>query len=204
MEPNEKKFNWKRSLITICIVLLTSAAVGGAVWYVMDQQVKKDAEAKKTELEVMQKQIDELKTKSTSTATPATTTTTSPDWHNYSNSKYGFSITLSDFMKDYTVTENSSGTYGATNLNSYQFKLPTIDSQYTSTGNNPATVFLVMVFTESEWQKETAQEGPHAQLLGRKGNYVFGYNLASQWPSDWNSSRGITTTNLQTMLATFK
>lgn len=36
----QEKFNWKRLLITLGIVLITAIAVGGSVYYVMNEQIK--------------------------------------------------------------------------------------------------------------------------------------------------------------------
>lgn len=54
MEPQEKpKFSWIRLAVISAIVILTTLAVGGTTWYVMDQ----NAERERGELE---KQIQEL------------------------------------------------------------------------------------------------------------------------------------------------
>ena len=100
MEPtelNEKpKFNWKRLLITVGIVIITAGAIGGSVYYVMNQQATKDKESAEKTAQDLQKQIDDLKKTTTSTSTTTTTpTTTTTDatavWKTYSNTTLGYS-----------------------------------------------------------------------------------------------------------------
>lgn len=71
----EHKINWVRLGITVLIVLITATAVGGGIWYAMDQSSKKQKETNEAEVASLQKQVDELKTKDTTKE--ATTTTVS-------------------------------------------------------------------------------------------------------------------------------
>jgi len=65
MEPNElndkPKFNWKRLLITVGIVIVTAGAIGGSVYYVMNQQAQKDKESAEKTAQDLQGQMEELK-----------------------------------------------------------------------------------------------------------------------------------------------
>jgi archaellum component FlaF (FlaF/FlaG flagellin family) len=76
MEPEVKKFDWKRLLITLGIILATALIIGGLIYYAMDQQAKKDKETANNQAQDLQKQIDELKSATTSTAANNTTGTT--------------------------------------------------------------------------------------------------------------------------------
>jgi len=59
----KQKFDWKRSIITIGIVLVTALAVGGTVWYVMDKGAQEIKAANDSLLE-------QLPTKKTDSYTP--------------------------------------------------------------------------------------------------------------------------------------
>jgi type II secretory pathway pseudopilin PulG len=97
-ELNEKpKFNWKRLLITIGIVIITAGAIGGSIYYVMNQQATKDKKTADKQAQDLQKQIDDLKkaqeSKTNTTATPiATTQDETASWKTYTNQPYGFTI----------------------------------------------------------------------------------------------------------------
>jgi type II secretory pathway pseudopilin PulG len=94
MEPtelNEKpKFNWQRLLITVGIVIVTAGAIGGSVYYVMNQQAQKDKESAEKTAQDLQKQVADLQktqTKTVTTTTPATTTTDpTTSWKTFTDS----------------------------------------------------------------------------------------------------------------------
>lgn len=66
-EQPKSSFDWKRSLITVAILLVTAGVVGGTVWYIMDQNAKDVAASNAKSEAALQKQIDELNAKETST-----------------------------------------------------------------------------------------------------------------------------------------
>lgn len=106
MEPielNEKtKLNWKRLLITIGIVIITASAIGGSVYYVMNQQAQKDKESAEKTAQDLQKQIDDLKKTET---TGTTTTPTIIPTEKYTSTRLKLS-----FNKDsYFIQENADG-----------------------------------------------------------------------------------------------
>ncbi len=64
MDPKElkqkNKINWQRLLITMAIVVVTTAAVGASVYYPMERQAKIDKDAAENVTQALQKQIEEL------------------------------------------------------------------------------------------------------------------------------------------------
>ncbi len=96
-----KKVDWQRLAITIGIVLVTAAAVGGTVWYLMDQNAKSIADSEKKSVASLQAQIDELKSAAVKTTTSETTTQVNAD------------IKSTDFSKLISVN-NSTGTWQTT------------------------------------------------------------------------------------------
>jgi hypothetical protein len=74
-ENNIEKLNWQRLAITVGIVLVTAAAVGGTIWYLMDQSSKDVADSNMKSIAALQKQIDEVNTRvKAGTATTNTAT----------------------------------------------------------------------------------------------------------------------------------
>jgi hypothetical protein len=93
MEPTEKpKFNWTRLIITIVLVVLTAGALGGGVWYYMNQQSLKAEDAKNKEVEQLQKQIDELKKPAASTTATTAAADPTASWKTYTNDSFGLSF----------------------------------------------------------------------------------------------------------------
>jgi hypothetical protein len=110
MEPEKPKFNWKRLLITVSVVILTAGLFGGGVWYFMDQSDKKTKKANEDEIASLQKQINDLKADTTTTEKPTsgnTTTEETTSWKTYNNTVYSYSL---KYPSSWTLTENSGGT----------------------------------------------------------------------------------------------
>jgi len=118
MNPNElnekPKFNAKPLLITIGIFIISVGAVGGLVYYAMNQQLQKDRESAQKTIQDLQKQIAEMKkastTTSASTTMPSATNTTdaTASWKTYTNTTYGFSF---KYPADWVITEEAEN-YG--------------------------------------------------------------------------------------------
>lgn len=73
MEEQKTKFDWKRSLITIALVLFTAAVVGGTVWYVMDQNAKNEKEATDKSIQALENTVNKLKEEAEKVESTATT-----------------------------------------------------------------------------------------------------------------------------------
>ena len=57
----KEKINWKRLLITLGIVIVTTVVIGGVTWFFMDQQAKDEKTANDKQILELEKQISELK-----------------------------------------------------------------------------------------------------------------------------------------------
>lgn len=103
MDETKEKLNWQRLLITTGIVLVTAAAVGGTVWYLMDQNAKSIANSNAKSIASLEKQVNELKglssVKTTTTKTPTNTDTSVSQ----TTTKTVDNYTL---LKDYCVANN--------------------------------------------------------------------------------------------------
>ena len=60
MDKQKGNLNWKRLLITLGIVIVTTVVIGGVTWYLMDQQAKNEKTANDKQVLELQKQIDDL------------------------------------------------------------------------------------------------------------------------------------------------
>ena len=99
----KKKFNWKRLLITLGIVIVTTVVIGVVTWFLMDQQAKNEKMFNDKQLQELQKQINELKKESDKIAT-ITNNSENPEWKAYSNSIYKFSF---KYPANWTIKEDS-------------------------------------------------------------------------------------------------
>lgn len=174
-EPKSGKesFSWKRLLTTIAIVVVTAGVVFGVTWYILDKMTREDQEASDKLRVTLQNQIDELRGKLT-TGTTATTTAV-VDTQKYTNSEFGFQITLPNDWTGYKVLEKK--VEGSTQT--WYFELPTTDPVWKeASSTNEAgyvSLFAISAFTDSEWDEMINAGGPTDTEIIKIGNYTFGY-----------------------------
>ncbi|MEI6266589.1 MAG: hypothetical protein WCP14_01755 [bacterium] len=95
-DTSKNKINWRIIVITVVVALVTAGAVGGGVWYNMDQNEKNAKTANEKELATLKSQI-----KDTPTITPTSNPTPT------STSKADIVLTDSDYLNFLTI--NKSG-----------------------------------------------------------------------------------------------
>jgi type II secretory pathway pseudopilin PulG len=178
----KQKSGWKMPLIVAAIAIIAAVLAGGVTWYLMNQSQNSLRADNDKSVAALQKQINDLKKAQTTVPAPTTATT---DWHTYKNTDYGFQLNFGNKWSGYTVTKAS--TPFGTALAEYDFKLPTSDTNYTTTGNNPATVFSVLVYKTTAFQ---AIDRSHPvpilpTAIVTKGDKTFAYYPATQWATDW-------------------
>ncbi|MCL5093539.1 MAG: hypothetical protein M1355_00140 [Patescibacteria group bacterium] len=105
MPAESEKLNSKRLFITLGIVIITAGAIGGSVYYVMDQQAKKDKETANKQTQDLLKQVEELKKAQTNTTTTTTTADPTANWKTYTNASLDFSFKYPD---SYTIKDESA------------------------------------------------------------------------------------------------
>ncbi len=94
-KPKAPKINWQRIIITVGIVLIVSCALSISVWYLMNEQSKKDKATNDQKVEVLQKQIDELRdSESNSNNKDSKISSIDSDWNLYTNYNDGYSIKI--------------------------------------------------------------------------------------------------------------
>ncbi len=166
-------------------VVVTIVIVGGGVFYVMQKQIDSVRADNQVKMDDLNKQIASLKSTAkapvvSSSATPATTATS---WKNYSNSKYGFSLTFNDLEQGYVVASGKINDPNATD--ELYIWLPTADKTWTTDKAGYWYPIVISVYTPENWAKNQAEAIEEAATkLGENANYVFGYNQAQADPTD--------------------
>lgn len=165
----------------IIAVVLTAGIVGAGTWYYVNMTAKNDKDSLTIENTNLQKQVDELKKIKATTETAATTATDS--WKNYSNTKYGFTLTFSDIWKGYEVVESDANDdYAIKYLKIY---VPTTDSNYSSLKSGFWNPLIISVYTLAKWTEYQASGDPEmATEVARNNTYVFAYSTAQAEPTD--------------------
>jgi hypothetical protein len=131
---------------------------------------------------------------STST-TPATTTPTSIA---YSNSQYGFSMTLPATWENYKI---KTATFDGEVATLY-FEMPTTDSSPVSSTNDKGyySPFAIGIYTPAQWATIQNEGGPSDTLIKQTSKYVFAWSHANGIPpTDWTKDGDISS-----IIASFK
>lgn len=169
METETKllKIDVKKVVITLALVLFTAAAVGGGVYYVLNQNFKKEREANEQALNVLRDQLKKDQEK-----VNTVTVDKDPDSKTYTDSTYNFSFKYPNGM---TVALSKSNT--ANNYSVLINKKDNVNSDGTVKGDVSSAFLTVKdVETISSWTDATI-ESPSGAILGRyeKSTTPFGY-----------------------------
>ena len=196
VENEEKKFSWKRLLITTSLVILTAVLTFGITWFILDKSVKESDEASNQLRIELQRQIDELRTK-----LKTDTTKTEASDLTYKNTDYGFQMTFPETWKEYKFLEKTIE--GATKT--WYVELPTNDPAWAvGTSTNDAgyvSLFAISALTDAQWQAMDSGEMNTNTLIEKVGNYNFTYSHAQAGATDI----GTTVSGLvKSIITTFK
>jgi len=179
VDTEKKNIDWRIIAITVVIALVTAGAIGGGVWYYMDQNAESITDSNTKSKDALRKEIDELSKKTTSPTATATTADKSTKGV-YQNNKDGFQLTIPDTWTDYSITDLSDKNYDSQytlgNQGVITFYLPTktINSQYANDDFHCYYnyVFDIYVFTPDQWSKQPTS-GPRPTEIGRNSKFVF-------------------------------
>jgi hypothetical protein len=131
---------------------------------------------------------------SSTTSTGATTSTTAT-WKNYTNSKYGYTLTFTDAWTGYKVGSNN---------NIYYFGVPTTDTTWSDPvlGDGYASLFAVSVKTIADYDAEAAENQATAgTLLVQTSTSAYTWSPAQAYPADIAAK--ITNLKASDVMATF-
>jgi hypothetical protein len=148
MDLKKLAVDWKRVLITACVVLLSALVVGGTTWYVMDKSANEVDTANKATAEELQTQIALLEQEAV--IEPVTGAAETPD------STTPSAATGLSTLVDYCTTANDGLL-----LLGYSY-MKTANGEYANCGiGDPETggAFLIAKFKNGAWTKLWAGNG---------------------------------------------
>jgi hypothetical protein len=184
----KEKFNWKRFGITLFIVILTAAAIGGGVYFMMSQQIVAIEDAKNEREAQLQKELDAIKATVDKEEAKA--------GNNYDNKDYGFGLTFPESWKGYVVSDSSGD--GGTRY--FTFGLETSDTAWiNATSSTVVPIFTIGAYTKSTWESvKTEIIAP--TYLGENAKHIFAYTTGQDAPEDVRSKIDV----YKSILKTFK
>jgi hypothetical protein len=123
-------------------------------------------------------------TQPTPTPTPQPTNSTTnqaSDSKTYTNTEYGFQLTLTDAWNGYKVSKRSDVVYK--NVKYLDFQVPAQDPRYKDFGA-VAAPFGIAVYSKTDWNTISKLEGPKPTYITQNSNYVFAYYTWQDSPND--------------------
>lgn len=96
----------------------------------------------------------------------------------YTNTKYGFTLTLPSTWNGYKVTQTND----LDSTDKYEFSLPTTDPTWVD--GKFASQAILVVYTPAQWQLLQQSNGPVPTLIDQSSQYVFAYSSAQAEPND--------------------
>ncbi len=103
----------------------------------------------------------------------------------YKNTDYGFGLTFPTTWSTYTVEKRSGTEAGVTAY--YDVFLVTSDTE--TYPNGKSSMFVVAIYTPSEWVAISAGEGPKPGVLKETAKYVYAYSPSQAAPEDLMARR---------------
>ncbi len=115
------------------------------------------------------------------TPTPTKTATPSPDWKTYTNTEYGFQVTLTDAWKGYRVIKKAS--VGLSDSYNLYFEVPIKDKNY-SDKLGYAAPMAISVYPKTVWAQIQQENAPMGTYIAENSNYVFAYSHWQDSPAE--------------------
>ena len=186
-------------------VVITAAIIGGGGWWYMNKKSDDDKAKLQTQIDNLNKELKDLKaenaapTSSTSTTTPTTSTATS--WKNYTNSKYGFSLTMNDIWKNFEVIASTPSSDDKYALDYLYVCVPTNSTTWQDKKSGFFCPFAITpVAAANKTAYETANDPMIPTFIAKNSSYAYYYSTAQDSPDD-----GVAVmSDIKNLVATFK
>lgn len=117
----------------------------------------------------------------------------------YKNTDYGFGLTFPSSWGTYTVVKRTTAD-GATAY--YDVFLATADTTTPSviTDGGKASMFVIGVYTPTQWVAVNAEEGPKPAVVKETAKYVYTYSVAQWTPEDLRTLSSDVSTIIKTFI----
>ncbi len=165
----------ERIVYVLITVLFVGTGIVGGYYYQCNKsktEIQNLESQKKDQIKALQKEIADLKEEKE--ILEQTT-----DGIEYINTQYGFSLTLPDTWKGYTVEETSEDS-----ISVYRFKLPSEGDEIFEKGDH--LIFLLSIYPKKTWFDLQWEGEPDPCYLREHDDYIFDYSIAQHSPSDFS------------------
>lgn len=181
--------SWK----VVFAVLATVIIVGGCGYYYMNNKATKEKNDLQAMIDDLNVRVDDLTASSevastgtvVTTGSTATTGTAVSSWKNYTNTKYGFSLTFNDLWKNYQVIEVKAD--DSTALSYLYVCVPTTSTIW-SEKNAEKGLFCPFAIDVVAKANKTAFESANEPLIPTfitsNSSYVYYWSSAQDAPTD--------------------
>ena len=201
MKEGLKNIDWRIIVITVVVALVTAGAIGGGVWYYMDQQNQKLADDNVKQVASLQKQITKLEKTTVATVTPTPTPTTISNDNTSSTililDKLGIQLTLDKAISDlyYSGTVDSDSlSFSTKSLAQYGSNCSAADSPL---GAVSVTNTAPLDVTDPNYSPDRSA----AAMVKKLGNKYIYYIHAQSSCSDNSTSNALQTTQSDALKA---
>ncbi|PIZ01119.1 hypothetical protein COY62_00290 [bacterium (Candidatus Howlettbacteria) CG_4_10_14_0_8_um_filter_40_9] len=156
--------------------------------------MQKDNEAQKKATEDAATVAQKEKDKATETKTIAV---------KYTNSQYGFELTLPDTWKDYgTTDEIIEGGTKTISIGLPRKEVSTaFEMGFVKYYDSP---MAIGVYTIKQWEEAQSAEGPKSQKIGENSGYVFGWSQGNGMIDMKGLTQEQASADIKTIIKTFK
>jgi hypothetical protein len=187
-------------------VIIAAVVAGSGGWYFGNYVSDKKIKAKDDEIASLGKtlgvandKIRSLSSQTSATTTTPTTSTTTTSWKNYTNSKFGFSLTFNDLWKNFELVEKSGSDTGAI---SYLYVcIPTVDSTFSSEKSGMYCPFVITVVSiDNKAAFDAAEDPQKPTFVASNSKYAYYSSMSQAAPTDGMSARN----DVKNIVATFE
>jgi hypothetical protein len=184
--------------VAIIVAIVAATLFGGGTYAYVNNNAAKEKKELNNRITELQEQVSDLQTTSTDTSsttdtsTSATSTTATADetadWKTYTNTKYGFTLTLTDKWEGYKIKEADI----ANQVDTYCVNVPTTDTKnYPGSDieySGYAAPFCIDIYTIAQWNTYNDDNPSLATKLTSNNQYVFAYSTWQDSPADLRAS----------------